>query len=251
MAGAAGLAATLVPAAAEAADFLPAVSLQLEAARYEPVETDLHWTGSMGGGADLVGLGGVRGYIVGHVETIIGNTRRAFDANQANYHLETGARWRMGGVVVNPFFHHVSRHLVDRPKGPAVDWNMLGVGAEGTLGASRRIRVGGSVGHTTLASLVGYRWEVTAHGDYEALRRERMALYAAAAARLVTIHPDPDLVRGDFLDWSVETGLRFPRQARALEVFAAAERRNDVFLLVPGARTRALFGARIRLREGD
>ena len=51
----------------------------------------------------------------------------------------------MGGVVVNPFFHHVSRHLVDRPKGPAVDWNMLGVGAEGTLGASRRIRVGGSV----------------------------------------------------------------------------------------------------------
>ena len=63
----------------------------------------------------------------------------------------------------------------------------------------------------------------------------------------------PDLagVRGDFLDWSVETGLRFPRQARALEVFAAAERRNDVFLLVPGARTRALFGARIRLREGD
>ncbi|HEY8150447.1 MAG TPA: hypothetical protein VIK51_16190, partial [Vicinamibacteria bacterium] len=29
---------------ASGADFLPAVSLHLEAARYAPVETDLHWT---------------------------------------------------------------------------------------------------------------------------------------------------------------------------------------------------------------
>ena len=245
------LAGLLVGPSAEAADFLPAVSLHLEAARYEPVETDLHWTGTMGGGADLVALGGVRGYIVGEAETIIGNTRRAFDATQANYHLETGARWHAGRIVVNPFFHHVSRHLSDRQKAPAVDWNMLGVRAETTLGEAHRAHLLASLGHTTLASLVGYRWEVIAHGDVELLRREHFAGYGAAGARLVTIHPDPALVRGDFLDWTVEGGLRFARGPRVLETFVAYERRNDVFLLVPGARDRALFGLRIRLKEGD
>jgi hypothetical protein len=241
----------LVAPAAGAADFLPAVSLHLEAARYEPVETDLHWTGTMGGGADLVGVGSFRGYIVGEVETIIGNTRRAFDATQANYHLEAGGRWHLGAFVVNPFFHHVSRHLSDREKAPAVDWNLAGLRVARSLGDRGRARVGGSVGHTTLTSLVGYRWEVTGHGDLEVVRRERMAGYAAARARFVTIDPDPALPRGDFLDFAVEGGLRFARERRRLEVFAAFERRNDVFLLTPGARDRALFGLRIRLAEDE
>lgn len=236
---------------ARAADFLPAVSLHLEAARYAPVETDLHWTGTMGGGADVFGIGGFRAYIVGEVETIIGGTRRAFDATQANYHLETGGRWLMRGVTVNPFFHHVSRHLSDREKAPAVDWNMLGVRAEKRLGAHGQARLGGSVGHTTLASLVGYRWELTGHGDLEVFRGERTAGYAAARARFVTVDPEPELPRGDFLDWAVEGGFRFRREHRVFEGFAAYERRNDVFLLVPGARDRGLFGIRFRFAEDE
>ena len=241
----------LAPLTSAAADFLPAVSLHLEAARYAPVETDLHWTGTMGGGADVIGIGGFRAYIVGEVETIIGSTRRAFDATQGNYHLETGGRWLVRGVTVNPFFHHVSRHLSDRQKAPAVDWNMLGVRAQATLGAGRRARVGGGIGHTTLASLVGYRWEVTGHGDVDLLRRDRTSGYGAARARLMTIDPDPALPRGDFLDWALEGGVRFRREHRVFEGFAAYERRNDVFLLVPGARDRGLFGIRILMIERD
>jgi len=244
--------AVLAVTPAAAADFLPAVSLHLEAARYAPVETDLHWTTTMGGGADVLGIGGFRAYIVGDVETIIGSTRRAFDASQANYHLEAGGRWRLRGLTLNPFFHHVSRHLSDREKAPAVDWNMLGLRAEARLSpGGRRTVVGGSVGHTTLASLVGYRWEVTGHGDVELLHRDRTSGYGAARARLVTIDPDPALPRGDFLDWAVEGGVRFDREHRIFEAFAAYEHRNDVFLLVPGARTRGLFGIRILLNERD
>ena len=243
--------ASLTPLTGTAADFLPAVSLHLEAGRYAPVETDLHWTGTMGGGADVIGIGGFRGYIVGEVETIIGNTRRAFDATQANYHLETGGRFLVGGLTVNPFFHHVSRHLSDREKAPAVDWNMLGVRAEKWLGGHRPARIGGSVGHTTLASLVGYRWELTGHGDLEVFRAERTAGYAAARARFVTVDPEPELPRGDFLDWAVEGGFRFRNEHRVFEAFAAYERRNDVLLLVPSERTRGLFGIRIRFDERD
>jgi hypothetical protein len=244
--------AVLAPRTSRGADFLPAVSLHLEAARYSPVETDLHWTATMGGGADVIGLGGFRGYIVGDVETIIGSTRRAFDATQANYHLEFGGRWRLGGVTVNPFFHHVSRHLSDREKAPAVDWNMLGVRARTRLSlGGRRAEVGGSVGHTTLASLVGYRWELIGHGDLELLGHDRTAGYGAARARLVTVDPEPELPRGDFLDWAVEGGFRFRSEHRVFEAFAAYERRNDVLLLVPSVRTRGLFGIRIRFGEDE
>src|SRR5262249_17361353 len=178
-----------------------AVSLHLEAARYAPVATDLHWTTTMGGGADLVGVGRFRGYVVGDVETLIGNTRRAFDASQANYTLETGGRWRGGRVLGNPFFHHVSRHMIDREKTAAVDWNILGGRAQPRFG---RALVGASLGHTTLASLVGYRWELIGHAEAEAFHREHVAGYGSARGRLVTIDPDPGLRRGDFLDWAFE-----------------------------------------------
>jgi hypothetical protein len=240
----------LAPLTGSAADFLPAVSLHLEAARYAPVETDLYWTTTIGGGADVFGVGGFRGYIVGDVETIIGSTRRAFDASQANYHLETGGRWLFHGVTVNPFFHHVSRHMIDREKEPAVDWNMLGVRAEaGFSPGGRRAKVGGSVGHTTLASLVGYRWELIGHGDVELLGNERTSGYVRAGARFVTVDPEPELPRGDFLDWIVEGGFRYRRDHRVFDAFAAYERRNDVLLLVPSVRTRGLFGIRFRFGE--
>jgi len=234
---------------ASAADFLPAVSLHLEAARYVPAETDMDWTTTMGGGADLFSAGSFRGYIVGHVETIIGNARRAFDASQANYTLEAGFRWRTGRFRVEPFFHHVSRHLIDRNKEPAVDWNILGARVETSVGGGRA-RVGGGIGHTTLASLVGYRWEITGHGDMDLARLGGAAVvYGAGRARFVTVEPEPPLLRDDFLDWALETGLRFRRGAREMDLFAAREHRNDVFLLVPGARDRFLFGLRIGLFE--
>ena len=103
------------------------------------------------------------------------------------------------------------------------------------------------MGHTTLDSIVGYRWEVIGHADVELYRRGGMVVYGAARARLVTIDPEPELPRDDFLDFSAEGGVRFLRESRAFEVFASYERRNDVFLLTPGARDRGLFGIRFRL----
>jgi hypothetical protein len=245
------LLALAAPARAEEGfAFLPAVSLHLEAGRYAPVETDLHWTGTMGGGADVFRFGGLRAYITGDVETIIGNTRRGFDATQANYHLETGGWFRLRGLVVSPFFHHTSRHLVDREKAPAVDWNILGVAVARDLGADGRGRVGGSVGHTTLDSIVGYRWELTAHGRYDLYRSRGTAFYAAARARLVTVDPEPELPRDDFLDWEIEGGVRLLRGGPAFEAFAAYERRNDVLLLTPSRRDRGIFGIRIALATG-
>ncbi len=236
----------LAAAPAASAELLPEVSIHLRAARYVPARIDFHWQGWIGAGASLVRVRDTTAYFTSDVETIIGNTLRAFDANQANYHLEAGIRQRAGRGTATLFFHHVSRHYVDRPKTQAVDWNLLGGRiAWPVRSGPRPVRATASLGHTTLASLVGYRWEAIAEVEAEPLRIGSAALFGRANVRVVTVAANPALARGSFADASVEGGARWSRDGRTLDLFAAVERRNDVFLEVAGRRSRALFGFRI------
>jgi hypothetical protein len=233
-----GLASPPLARAAEIA-LLPDVSVHLEAARYQPTETDLHWTGWIGAGVGLARVDAFTGYFTADVESILGWERRPFEANQANYHLELGVRRPLGALTAGVFFHHVSRHAVDRDKPEAVDWNVLGVRVEGPLTPSVRMRA--SVGRATQASLVGYRWELAGGIDVDA----GSPLYAAADVRFVSVEADPLFPRGSFADLRGEAGARWIRDRAALALFAAFERRNDVFLLVPAVRDRLLLGFRI------
>jgi hypothetical protein len=236
----------LAAAPAAGAELLPEVSVHLRAARYVPARTDFHWLGWIGAGAGLVRVRDTTAYFTADVETIIGDTRRAFDANQASYHLEAGFHQRAGSATATLFFNHVSRHYVDRPKTQAVDWNVLGARIEWPVRTGPRpVRATASLGHTTLASLVGYRWEAIAALDAEAARIGSAALFGRADVRFVTVEENPQLSRGSFADASVEGGVRFSREGRTLDVFAAVERRNDVYLEVAGRQDRALFGFRI------
>jgi hypothetical protein len=231
-------------------ELLPDVSVHLEAARYAPVETDMHWMGWIGAGAGLIGVGATRAYFTADVETIIGNTRRAFDASQANYHLEVGMHRHLGArYEAAVFFHHVSRHVVDRPKEQAVDWNVLGVRLAGQRPGRVPLAFNFGLGHTTLASLVGYRWEARGRLDAGFPIGEKSEAYLTGRARYVTVERSEAFSRGDFLDRSGEAGLRWRRGARTLETYAAWERRHDVFVVVPGARSRGLFGFRIGYGE--
>ena len=234
------------PARGEPPAFLPEAFARLEAARYVPADDDQAWTGWIGGGADLFRAGRFTLEFTADVETIIGRERRTFDANQANYHLAGAARVTLGRYEVAPFFHHVSRHAVDRPKEQAVDWNMLGVRASAPLPGGRG-RLTAGVGHTTQVSLVGYGWELTARAEADLVRRAFGEAYAVLDVRRVTAEAAPAFPRGSFTDVTVEGGARWRSGARTLDTFAAFERRNDVFIEVPGARDRLLLGFRIGL----
>jgi len=230
---------------------LPDASVRLQAARYAPAETDMHWLGWIGAGAGLLAIDKVTAYLTADVETIIGNTRRAFDATQANYHLEPGLRGSLGGGrEATLFFHHVSRHLVDRAKAEAVDWNILGLRFAGRRRGRVPVGFAASLGHATLASLVGYRWEATGHVDAAIVSGEKAEAYVAGDARFVTVERSEAFPRGDFLDRSAEAGARWRRDGRTLQTFVAWERRNDVFVETPGARSRALIGFRILFNSG-
>ena len=230
------------------AEILPEVSVHLRAARYLPADEAQRWQGWIGAGAGLLRVHDTTAYFTADVETIIGHELRGFDANQASWHLEAGLRRRAGPGEATVFFNHVSRHYVDRPKTQAVDWNELGARYSWPVRAGARpVRATVSLGHTTLASLVGYRWIASAHVDAEPARAGNAAVFVRARVRGVTIarDADPGIDRGSFLDASAEIGPRWSRDGRALDLFAAAERRNDVRLEVPDRRDRVLIGFRI------
>ena len=243
------LLALVCPAAWAGADeptsLLPELSLRLQGARYSPAEPDFAWDGWLGGGAGLLRAFGTTAYFDADVETIIGTVRRRFDANQANYVLEAGLKHRFGRSEAALSYHHVSRHEQDRAKDQTVDWNVLGVRASHAFGGHVPVRAGLGLGHTTLTSLVTYRWEITGQLDAELLRRPWGRLYALADLRGVTTESSPDSSRKGFVDVWIEAGVRFPRSAGTLDLFAAYQHRNDVYVQRPGYRDWALLGFRI------
>jgi hypothetical protein len=241
-------AALSAPAFGADVEVLPAVSVHLEAARYAPSERDLRWTTWIGAGATALRVGSWTFFGNADLETILGDELRTFDATQANYHLALGARVPLGPLVLSPFFHHVSRHHVDRPKQRAVDWNVLGLRLSGqTRPGGVPVRFGASLGRTTQASLPGYEWEVRAAAEGRVWQQGSGSALVRGALRLVTVREEDTLPRGDFADWTLEGALRWERGGRALEAFLSAEKRNDVFLEVPGSRQRALLGLRVLL----
>lgn len=227
------------------AELLPELKLRLMAARYAPSERDLGWVGWVGGEAGFLRAGKITAFGSAEVETIIGSERRAFDANQANYHLEVGLRRSFGKRNLAVFFGHVSRHREDREKPEAVDWNTLGVRYSGSFSAGAvPMRFELSAGHTTLASLVGYGFESVAALDAELLTHERFAVYLSGRVHGVTAERSVALPRAGFVDLWLEGGARLRRDGRGFQVFLAYERRNDVYLTVPSVRDRALLGIR-------
>ena len=232
-------------------DILSDASLEMEAARYVPSKVDQRLVGTVGGRSGLIGYRDATFFLAARLETILGSERRPFDADQGSYHIELGLDQRLRDLRLTPFFHHVSRHDLDRSKPEAVDWNVLGVRVDGPWprDSQPRVRAGLGVGHTTQASLIGYRWELTARVDALAVPRASAEIHARARARLVTTEPSDLFPRSGFLDYGLELAARWTRGRRTFEAFATLERRNDVLLMTPDARTRLLLGVRFGLED--
>lgn len=242
----------LRPLAASAGDaeLLPELKLRLAGARYLPSERDFRWVGWIGGAAGLLRAGKVTAFGSADVETIVGGERRAFDANQANYHLEVGVKRSVGKRELAVFFNHVSRHRQDRPKPEAVDWNTLGLRYTGSaLAGPVPLRFELSAGHTTLASLVGYRFEAVAALEADVKSRARWGLSLRGRARGVTAEPNDALPRDGFVDLWLEAAGRIRRGSRNAEAFLAYEHRNDVYVAAPAVRDRGLLGIRFGLAD--
>jgi hypothetical protein len=240
--------ATAAEADEDRVKFLPFLGPQLEAARYSPPNEDFAWVGWIGASVDLVEKGKWSAYFNPNVETILGHRIRSFEAVQTNYSLEVGARRALRRGTLSGFFHHVSRHVQDRDKFQAVDWNFLGFKYDSPWPEKwgRRGGWSASVAVATLASAVEYNWEARASADIDLIRKGARALFVLADVRHVGAAETPDFARDSLTDVRAEGGFRHWEGTRQFALFVAYEHRNDALIPRSLVIDRALFGFRIR-----
>jgi hypothetical protein len=209
-------------------EFFPETRFFIDAQHLSHDDIRFGWDANFHGEADLLGWPGGRATFVANYEVGLGDELRRFDPNQGNYLLEGTVTQRVAGVEISGQFHHVSRHLADRPKIAPVDWNMLGVRV-GRRMVNGRLTVQGHVDlrKTVAKSFVDYTRE--AEGDLRVrwVLRPRVALMSNT--RLRVVGTDGTGNRGTQTGARVEGGVHLGGDGGGLELFVAFERRIDPY----------------------
>jgi hypothetical protein len=202
------------------------------------------WSGNIGVDVDVMDYGFGRTAIVANYEVVMGREFRPFDPNQGNYILETSTSARTGAFELAAVFHHVSRHLSDRPKRPSVDWNMVG----GRI--SRDLIIGRTAlhGQTDIRGvirkgLVDYRWEVDTKIAARVSLRPGFAAITRGGVRVLGVTGEAN--RGTQYGYRAEGGLSFEGRGATVDLFIVAERRIDPYQLELSTATWLTTGFRI------
>lgn len=211
----------------ERAVFLPSYDYHLNFQWLAIDDIRFTWQADFGGEVGLVDYGAGQVTVSANFETILGGELRAFDPNQDSYTLEVSASMGLGPYELVGVFHHVSRHLSDRSKAFAIEWNMAGLQLFRSTDVGRlHLDGSGRAYFTTQRSLVDYRGEF---GGTLAGRYERSAHVAAIASGSVIVRTvDPSVFQRDTrVGGRGEVGIRLTGGAGALEFFVAREARID------------------------
>lgn len=246
------LSAFAINAAAQTApspriDFLSRFDFYVGLEHLSSNEDRFVWDANWGGEADLIDYGVGRLIFLANYQTILGEEFRAFDPNQGNYILEGSLTARRGPIEVAGVFHHVSRHLSDRPKRGPIDWNMIGGRVEGRRAGGRvDLRGRADLRGVVQRSFVDYRWELQTEVNARVALRPRVGVIAGGVARVVGV--DGSRGRGTQHGLRGEGGIRLDRRGAALDLFVAAERRIDPYQLEFSTATWLTSGFRISSR---
>ena len=233
-----------VASAPASPDFFTRTSFHMFAYKTAIDDARFKWDTHFGGDLDVVDY--VRGRLVflADYEAVLGNQFRGIDPNQGNYTLEPSLSLRAYGSEFALVFHHVSRHLGDRPKTFAIDWNVLGIRAMRRVtlgGATADIAIGG--GRMVEHSYVDYRW--TANGDILIRRPVNTRVSAFARATGETFGVDSAVFHRERQSGGkLEAGVKLTGKGGAVELFGGFERRVDADPIDNHPRRWALIGFR-------
>lgn len=204
------------------------------------------WDSHFGGSFDFADLVVARLGVRADFQAVMGSEYRPFDPNQGNYTLEGFVSARVApDTEVAGIFHHLSRHLSDRPKAFAVAYNEIGVRVmrRQTVG-STTVDIDLEGGRAVQHSYVDYTWL----GEAQLLVRHpinpRVAVFAHGSGKAFLVD---DLVarRGTQGGALVEAGVRVGGRGGALEIFAGYEKRVDADPLDRLSQRWGLVGFRI------
>lgn len=191
------------------------------------------WDTHFGGEIDVVDYVHGRASTAMDYEAVLGNELRPFDPNQGNYILELSTSYRIRRTEVAAIFHHVSRHLSDRPKVIPVAWNILGVRVlRETVFRKATIDLVADVGGTTQKVNVDYRWSGNVDVGIRHQVAPRAAIFAHGAGHLMSVVAPAGLAaRHAQTGGVVEGGVRLIGEAGVGEFFVGYEHRFDAYPL--------------------
>jgi hypothetical protein len=198
---------------------LSAAGLSIDDIRFS---WDTHW----GGDIDLVDYGLGRASVLVDYQVVLGDEFRVFDPNQGNYTLETSASIRLGKTEIAGVFHHVSRHISDRPKRFAIAWNVLEARVLRRVSLDRAtIDIVAEGGRLVQHSYVDYTW----FGQLDLTVRRQVTpavgVFVHGTGLVFGVEPVPG--RGRQTGAVIEAGVRLSGAAATMELFAGYERRLD------------------------
>ncbi len=226
---AAGGAAAQSPAPTpDKADFLSRAEYHL-GSNVLAIENDprFSWDAYYGGDVDMFDYIKGRTQILADYHPVMGEEYRPFDPNQAYYVLEVSTSYRLPEAEVAFVFHHVSRHLSDRPKQFGIAWNVAGVRVLRrieTNGFTFDLRADG--GAIVQHSYVDYSWTANADVMIRRAINSRAGVFVHGSGELFTVDGTvPD--RGTQTGGRFEAGVRINGRGGALELFAGLEQRLD------------------------
>jgi hypothetical protein len=240
-------------------EFLSRYDFRLSIARLLPssdtpalqpsIDQRFAWDGHFGGSFDFVDLVAVRLGVIADYQVGMGSERQPFDPNQGNYTLEGFVSTRVGtDTEVAGIFHHVSRHLSDRPKDHAIAYNEIGarVMRRLTLG-SLTVDADVEGGRTIQHSYVDYTWLGEAQLVVRRPINDKIGLFAHGTGQVYAVD-EAVARRGTQAGALVEAGVRVPGRAGVLEIFAGYEKRVDADPLDRLSQRWALLGFRLLSR---
>lgn len=227
--------------------FLPRYDFHLAAAYLRSDDpTFFMWDTHWGGDFDLVDyVSGRLGFLVDY-QAILGNELRPFDPNQGNYTLEFSGSQRLGGTEVAAVFHHVSRHLSDRPKQPAVAMNVLEarVLRRLVIAPAALVDIKAEGGRLIAHAYVDYTWMAKLDVTARRQMNQVTGIYGRALGELyatdVTIAG-----RGTQKGGRLEAGIRIRGKGGAMDLFAGWERMVDADLFDRRPRSWPFAGFRL------
>jgi hypothetical protein len=243
----AGMIGATPAAAQDNVDFLTHSAFHLSAEHLSGDDERFVWDTNFGGDLDLVDYGGGRVNFLANYEAGLGERFRSFDPEQGNYILAGAATYRLSSYEAAIVFHHESRHLSDRAKRQAVDWNMLGGRVMKSLDTHGvHVDTRADLRAAVMKSYVDYTWEL--NGDTKATYplRDRVAVVAAGGLQFLGVNGDQN--RGTQTGVRVEGGVRLTGKGAAVELFVAGERRVDPYPLEFGTASWLTAGFRLLSR---
>jgi len=162
-------------------------------------------------------------------EAVEGSEFRPFDPNQGNYTLEAFVSARVQQTEVGVIFHHISRHLSDRPKREAIAWNELGTRVLHRFDASAAtVDLDVEGGYAVQHSFVDYTWL----GELNVLVRHavspRVGIFGHGRFQVFAV--DETVVgRGTQTGGVIEGGVRLGGRGGIMELYLGYENRVDAY----------------------